>query len=63
MEIIRTVYQGLSYNTYLAQLSPNEFDLNDQELINIADRGNFNFGGKVERMGLSGRAKITVYRD
>jgi hypothetical protein len=63
MEIVKRIYQGLSYDTYLVQLSPAEFDLSNNELIDICDRGRFNYGGTVKRLGLSGRAEIEVYRD
>ena len=63
MELIRQTYQGLSCDTYLVQLSPDEFDKPSNELIDICDKGRFNYGGMVKRLGLSGRAEITVWRD
>lgn len=63
MELIRQTYQGLSCDTYLVQLSPEEFDKPNTELVDICDSGRFNFGGTVERLGLSGRAQITVWSD
>lgn len=63
MELIKQTYQGYSSDTYLVQLSPAEFDMPNNELIDICDKGRFNYGGKVERIGLSGRASITVWRD
>ena len=63
MELIKQTYQGLSSDTYLVQLSPDEFDKPNNELIDICDQGRFNYGGMVNRLGLSGRAEITVWRD
>lgn len=63
MEILKRIYQGLSYDTYLVQLSPAEFDKPNSELIDICDGGRYNYGGTVKRLGQSGRAEIEVYRD
>lgn len=63
MELIKRTYQGLSCDTYLVQLSPDEFDKPNHELVDICDNGRFNYGGTVERYGQSGMASITVWRD
>lgn len=60
-----TTTRARGKNIYLVELTPDEWDLPDNEIVDLADEleGSCHFGGRVKKAQEGLRAIVTVYTD